>query len=125
WSGLEDAILLEYHAYAGDRELVLAALDAPDSIVPRVAGSHHYGRWVMLFSAVESLHVLGQHDRAAELHPMVVAALDAGFVCSPMFDCRLVQRTAGIAASSARRFDDAEWHFRIALRLAEELPHLP
>jgi len=125
WYGLEDAVLLEYHAYTGDAERVVSMLDAPDSLVPRMVGIHQYGRWGMLFSAVESLYVLGEHHRAAELHPMVEAALDAGFVCSPMFDCRLIRRTAGIAASSARRFDDAERHFRIALQQAAELPHLP
>lgn len=36
-----------------------------------------------------------------------------------------LERTAGIAATAARRFDDAERHFRTAFRQAAELPHRP
>jgi hypothetical protein len=38
---------------------------------------------------------------------------------------RLPDRVAGIAAMAGRCWDDAEAHFRTALRVAEELPHLP
>ena len=38
---------------------------------------------------------------------------------------RLLERTAGIAAAAGRCWDDAEEHFRTALRQAAELPHLP
>lgn len=40
-----------------------------------------------------------------------------------MFDCRLMQTRAGIAAAAARHSQDAESHYQRTLELALELPH--
>jgi hypothetical protein len=80
----------------------------------------------MLLSAVEGLSVLGERDRAASYYDLVVECIDrTGVVCAGFHDSRLVHRSAGIAAMAGRSWDDAEAHFRTALRQAEDLPHLP
>ncbi|HKY76488.1 MAG TPA: hypothetical protein VJS45_10120, partial [Acidimicrobiia bacterium] len=69
---------------------------------------------------------LGERDRAASYYDLVVECIErTGVICAGFQDSRLPQRTAGIAATDRRLWDDAEAHFRIALRQSEELPHLP
>jgi class 3 adenylate cyclase/tetratricopeptide (TPR) repeat protein len=125
--GWARALLFEYRAYAGQRDAALALLDAAeDNRMPTAGQANTWGRWVMLLSAVEGLYVLDERARAADLYDLVVECIDrTAIVCPNYNDCRLVQRTAGIAATAARSWDDAEDHFRTALRQAEELPHLP
>lgn len=80
----------------------------------------------MLLSAVEGLSVLGERDRAASYYDLVVECIErTRVICSGFQDSRLPQRTAGIAAMAGHSWDDAEAHFRTALRQAEDLPHLP
>ena len=80
----------------------------------------------MLLSAVEGLYVLGERDRAAGLYELVVECIErTRAICPNYNDMRLLERTAGIAAAAGRCWDDAEEHFRTALRQAGELPHLP
>jgi hypothetical protein len=70
--------------------------------------------------------VLGEHDRAAGLYELVVECIERTMtVCPTYIDCRLLERSAGIAALAGRCWDDAEGHLRTALRQAEDLPHLP
>ena len=96
-NGWSRAHLFEVFAYQGDHEAALALLDeAEDDRLPIAEQPNAWGRWTMLLSAVEGLYVLGERDRAA-----------------------------GIAAAAGRCWDDAEEHFRTALRQAGELPHLP
>ncbi len=127
WHGHCRAHLLEFLAYAGDRDAVLAMLDDADGNRMPVAGRiNQWGSWAVLFSAVEALHVLGEDRRAGDLHDLVVECIDVTRAVGGSYhDVRLVQRVAGIAAAAGRRWDAAEAHFRTALRQAEELPHLP
>ena len=125
--GWARALLFEYRAYAGERDAALALLDgADDNRMPTAGQANTWGRWVMLLSAVEGLYVLGEHTRAGDLYHLVVECIErTGVVCPNYNDCRLVQRTAGMAAAAARSWGDAEDHFRTALRQADELPHIP
>jgi tetratricopeptide (TPR) repeat protein len=126
-NGWDRALLFEYRAYAGDREAALAILDTvEDNRMPTPGQANGWGRWVMLLSAVEGLYVLGELNRAAELYDLVVECITRTRAVCPNFnDCRLVERAAGIAAMAGRRWDDAEGHFRTALRQAQTLPHRP
>ena len=126
-NGFARALLFEYLAYAGDREAALALLDkADDNRLPKAGQPNGWGKWIMLLSAVEGLYVLGERDRAAGFYDLVVECIErTRSVCPNYNDMRLPERAAGIAAAAGRRWDDAEEHFRTALRQATELPHLP
>lgn len=126
-NGWPQAQLFEYLAYVGDREAALSLLDkAEDNRLPKRGQPNAWGRWIMLLSAVEGLHVLGEHDQAAGFYDLVVECIErTRGICPSYIDMRLPERTAGIAAMAGRCWDDAEEHFRTALRQAAELPHLP
>jgi DNA-binding SARP family transcriptional activator len=126
-NGFARALLFEYLAYTGDRKAALALFDeADDNRLPVAGQPSGWGRWIMLLSAVEGLYVLGERDRAAGFYDLVVECIErTRTVCPNYNDMRLPERTAGIAAAAGRRWDDAEEHFRTALRQASELPHLP
>jgi hypothetical protein len=127
FDGVDRAFLFEFRAYAGECGAALAMLDgAEDSRMPVAGQPNQWGRWAMLLSVVEGLVVLDQMDRAAPLYELVCECIrDTASVCQPYFQGVLLERTAGIAAMAGRRWDDAETHFRTALRQAETLPHRP
>jgi hypothetical protein len=111
--------------YVGESQAARDPLDRVEDRLPDKWPSA-WGRWVLLTHAVEGLHVLGEHSRAGDLYPVMAECIErTAVVCLIYFDGRLLQRAAGIAAHSAGRFDDAERHFRTALRQAADLPHLP
>ena len=126
-NGLPEALLFEYLAYIGDRNAALAMLDdVEDNRLPTSGQPNGWGKWTMLLSAVEGLSVLGECDRAAALYDLVVECINlTNTVCPNYNDMRLPERAAGIAAAAGRRWEDAEGHYRTALRQAAELPHLP
>jgi len=126
-NGWNRGLLFEYLAYVGDREGALALLDdADDNRMPKAGQPNGWGPWMMLLSVVEGLYVMGERDRAAGFYDLVVECMDrTRSVCPHYNDMRLPERAAGIAAAAGRCWDDAEEHFRTALRQAAELPHLP
>lgn len=121
--GWDRSLLFELHAYAGERDEALAMLD--DGL-PVAGQPNGWGHWAMLLSAVEGLTVLGERDRAGAYYDLVIECIErTQAICAGFHDSRLVERSAGIAATAARRFDDAELHFNTALQQAVELPHRP
>ena len=70
----------------------------------------------------EARVLLGQADVAASLYPMVLEALDTGTV-TEFQTMELLQTGAGTAASAGGQWEEAEGHYRTALRQAHELPH--
>jgi class 3 adenylate cyclase/tetratricopeptide (TPR) repeat protein len=124
--GWDRSLLFEFRAYAGEREMALAMLDAEDAPLPVPGQPNGWGRWSMLLSAVEGLYVLGERDRAASYYGLVVECIErTRAICAGFHDSRLPHRTAGIAAMAGHSWDEAEVYFRTALRQADELPHLP
>lgn len=67
--------------------------------------------------------MLGEHDRAAELYPLVPELLQTGTVITSGSGLGLVEKTAGIAAAAGERWAAAEAHFERALKQAEAIPH--
>jgi len=126
-NGWHQALLFECLAYAGERQAAMAMLDeTDDNRLPKTGQPNGWGPWMMLLSAMEGLYVLGEHDRAAGFYDLVVECMErTRAVCPNYNDMRLVERAAGIAATAGQCWDDAEAHFRTALRQAAELPHLP
>ena len=116
--------LFDCLAYMGDRSAALALLDVRSAELPRAGEPNTWGSLTLLFSVVEGLAVLDERDRAAGLYGLVVESMArTRAVTGSFFDARLFERAAGIAAAAGRRYDDAEGHFRTAMRQAEELPH--
>ena len=126
-NGWNRGLLFECLAYIGDREAALALLDgADDNRMPKPGQPNGWGPWMVLLSTVEGLYIMGEHERAAGFYDLVVECMErTRSVCPHYNDMRLPERTAGIAAMAGRCWDDAEEHFRTALRQAAELPHLP
>jgi tetratricopeptide (TPR) repeat protein len=122
--GWDAAPLFECLAYLGKRSRALALLNERE--LPRPGEPKPTGAVAMLCSAVEGLAILGERDRAAELHPWIVDCYQrTGAVCPCFIDGRLLQRSAGIAAMAGGLWDQAEEHFRLALLEAESIPHRP
>jgi tetratricopeptide (TPR) repeat protein len=126
-NGWNRGLLFEYLAYTGDHAAALALLEeAEDNRLPVAGRPNAWGRWMMLVSVIEGLYVMGEQDRAAGFYDLVVECLArTRTVCPNYYDGRLPERAAGIAATAGRRWDDAERHFRAALRQATDLPHFP
>ncbi len=108
-------------AYAGDREGVLRELVTRRPLFPTRGRSHGLGSETSMLFAVEALAVIGEDDEAAGFYPLIVDAIDAGFLLR-QWDLRSIRTLAGIAARCAGRFDDAEHHFLAAIEECERIP---
>jgi tetratricopeptide (TPR) repeat protein len=108
-------------AYAGDREGALGELAARRSLFPVRGRSHGLGSSTLMLFAAEALAVMGEDAEAAGFYPLVVDAIESGYLLR-QWDLRSLQTLAGIAARCAGRFDDAERHFLAAIRESERIP---
>ena len=108
-------------AYTGDGD-VGALLDEKLSLLPQPGGRNSNGAWGLLLKTVEARALLGQRDAAASLYPLVLEALDTGTV-TEFQSMGLLQTGAGTAAAAGGQWEEAEGHYRAALRQAQELPH--
>jgi DNA-binding CsgD family transcriptional regulator len=121
-NGLEWGPFFQTLAYRGERTEALAVLDRKRAELPRAGQPNGYGSWHLLLWVTEGLYVLGERGRAAALYRLVSELAATGVVLQ-LFQGRLVERVAGIAAAAGERWEVAEAHFLTALRQAEELPH--
>ncbi|HJN45779.1 MAG TPA: hypothetical protein QF572_16555 [Vicinamibacterales bacterium] len=119
WSIWSNAVMVK--AYAGDGD-VGALLDERASFLPEAGRRNSNGAWGLLLRTVEARVLLGQHEAAASLYPLVLEALDTGTVIE-FQSMELLQKAAGTAAAAGSRWEVAEEHYRTAIRQAEELPH--
>ena len=78
-----------------------------------------FSHWFRLIAVVEPLVHLGLREQAGSLYRYLTQALDNGLRVDLW---QLTEKVAGIAASAAKRYDDAEGHFAAALEEAERLP---
>ena len=90
--------------------------------LPTGAGPSPWGSWAILHSAAEGLALLGEREAAAELYPLVVAAKRTGAIIVRVYDVRLLETVAGIAAHAGRLWEESETHFQAAVRIADETP---
>jgi tetratricopeptide (TPR) repeat protein len=125
-NGAEWALNLEYCGYEGRRQEALAMISARKSELPRLGERCGWGRWAILWGALESLVVLDEREAAAELYPLVRWCAECtGSMMVMQPDCRLLERGAGMASAAGADWDVAEAHFIAALQQAETLPHRP
>jgi class 3 adenylate cyclase/tetratricopeptide (TPR) repeat protein len=114
---------LEFHtlAHLGRRDEALRLFHKDRSRLP-TGRPATWGAWAILHGAVEGLMILGERDEAAALYPLVVESLATGSIYLKVYDIRLSETVAGMAAHAGRNWPEAEGHFRAALRLADALP---
>ncbi len=117
--GNQSATLFLIDCYLGRKEEALARLDG--GLLPSGSQAQGSGAWTMVVSGVEGLVVLGERERAAELYPWLLRAIETETVVAK-FAHRLVQTAAGIGAAAGRLWPEAQEHFETALRQAEEIP---
>jgi DNA-binding SARP family transcriptional activator len=118
--------LLECLAYLGERTEALALLESDAPGLPRPGDPRGWGSSTVLFSAVEGLAILGERERAGALYPLVLDVIGrTGSVCGTLYDGRLLERVAGVAAMAGQRWEVAEAHFTTALEQAGSIPHRP
>jgi class 3 adenylate cyclase/tetratricopeptide (TPR) repeat protein len=122
WHGLVDAFILLTQAYAGRRDEALAILDARSAQFPSPGGRAGTGVWLVTGTAVESLALLGERGRAAELYPLALDLASRGALVRG-WDYALTDRVAGIAAAAGEDWAGAEAHFRSAAALCDRLDH--
>jgi hypothetical protein len=79
------------------------------------------GAWTSLSCDVETRAVAGEMTRAAELYPLLAAALKVSAVFRP-YDFRLLETLAGISAGAGQDWGFRRGAFESAIRLAAELP---
>jgi len=80
-----------------------------------------WGRMSVLVGAAHASATAGLDDYVEELYDRIVAVAD--LVPHTWFDASLTRRVAGMCALRLKRWDEAEEHFRIALRQAGEIPN--
>jgi tetratricopeptide (TPR) repeat protein len=102
----------------------LAILDANAAALPAPGQPAFVGAWNALGAVLVGLVRLGERTRAAALYPHCLERVGMGFVSGALFG-GLAETVAGIAAASGERWEDAERHFNVALRVANEMPHVP
>ncbi|MGH8993223.1 MAG: hypothetical protein ACRDZ7_17080 [Acidimicrobiia bacterium] len=122
-NGWDTGPLLECLAYMGKRTEALALIDDALAQLPDPGSPIGFGPCTVILTAVEALTLLGERDRAAELHPLVVA-ITRGTVIGGFYDGRLLERSAGVAAMAGGRWTESEAHFCRALEQAATIPHV-
>jgi hypothetical protein len=77
----------------------------------------------MLLSVVEGLAILGEREELHSLMPLVTEAIATEVVLRWPGD-RLIRTVSGLANAACGRWAPAQRDFRIAMRQADELPHI-
>jgi class 3 adenylate cyclase/tetratricopeptide (TPR) repeat protein len=114
--------LVLLHGYRGERDEALhhyeelSRWDMPSSDSP-----NRFGVWDAFLAALEGLAMLGEDDEVAKLYPIARQAVQPARLFRG-WDYRVQTTLAGIAATAAERWDEAEDFFRRSIELVESLP---
>ncbi len=108
-------------AYAGNPDEARHLFEELSPRLPRPGQAATVGSWELAFSAVEALVLLGERDKAGALYPLVIEAMESGAVVAGQFHGRVLHMLAALAAGAGDRWDEAERHFRDALRQVETI----
>ena len=119
--GFGEGTLFRQMAYAGDRDGALGIFNERRECLPVLGQKNVRGSWWMLALVVEGLYIIGERSQAGQLYPLVREFIATGTVTLWSL-ARFTQTIAGIAATSARQYENAEEHFRIAMQQAESFP---
>jgi tetratricopeptide (TPR) repeat protein len=120
YTGWEQGALILYEALLGDSAEALQLYEGIEGELPQSGKPNTTGSWHLLAYGIEALDALGERERAGSLYPLAQELIATGTLY--LFNYRLVEATAGIAAASGQLWQEAERHFEAALRLTNELP---
>ena len=122
FAGQSASLLARHLAFQGrvDEVMELFVSVQSQSRLPSLDRVNGVGSWNCMLGFVEAFYVCGLYDQAAALSPLVERVLEIGKRWIT-FDGRLVETRAGLAAAAARQWDEAERHFTIARKVAEQM----
>src|SRR5215207_3302951 len=120
FAGQSAAVLARHLAYYGRAEEVMDLFESARSKLPSLDRVNGIGSWSCLLNFVEAFYLCGLNEQAVALSPLVegVLKLDERWIS---YDGRLARTRAGLAAVTARRWEEAERHFGIAREVAERM----
>jgi class 3 adenylate cyclase/tetratricopeptide (TPR) repeat protein len=118
--GQSVSLLARHLAYQGRAEEVLELFESTRSTLPSLDRASGVGSWNSMFGFVEALYLSELDEEAAALSTLVEGVLARGNSWIT-FDGRLVETRAGIAATAARRWEEAERYFAIAREVAARM----
>ena len=120
FAGQSAATLARHLAYYGRADEVRELFESARSKLPSLDRVNGIGSWSCLLNFVEAFCLCGLTEEAAELSPLLdrVLELDNRWIS---YDGRLARTRAGLAAVTARRWEEAERHFGIAREIAEQM----
>jgi tetratricopeptide (TPR) repeat protein len=121
WAGVGWAFKFLGRALAGEVETCRTLLAEQRARLPQAGEAATSGRMNMLTSAAEGCVIVGLDDEAAALYPIVAERVDVQPVGG--FYPVLAQRVAGMAATAAGLWDQAQEHFESGLRQSDEFPN--
>jgi tetratricopeptide (TPR) repeat protein len=113
FAGTSAPLLARHLAHSGRADEVLRIYESARSQIPSTDRLTGVGAWSCMLGMVEPLYSTGYRTEAAALSPLVEEALERGPDWITL-DCQLVRTRAGVVATAARRWDDAERHFTAA-----------
>jgi class 3 adenylate cyclase/tetratricopeptide (TPR) repeat protein len=120
FAGQSAATLARHLAYYGRADEVMELFESARSKLPSLDRVNGIGSWSCLLNFVEAFCLCGLNEEAAALSPLLekVLELDNRWIS---YDGRLARTRAGLAAVTARRWDEAERHFGMAREVAEQM----
>lgn len=119
WNSVFSGLLAHVLAYQGKHDEATALLDSVATELPQPGRPNPLGAWGLLLLSVDALVVMGKHEEAHRLYPLVTEALDQG---AKTIYGRSVFLAAGIAAAAGGDWAVADEHFRRSLEFALEHP---
>jgi tetratricopeptide (TPR) repeat protein len=122
WTGIGWAAKFVNRAMAGEVETCRELLAQQRTLLPDPGETAPTGRIMMLYAAAKGCVIVGLAEEAAALYPLVNARVDA-MPIGNLFDMTLAHRIAGMAATAAGLWDEAQAHFEAAARQAREYPN--
>jgi tetratricopeptide (TPR) repeat protein len=114
--------LVLLQAYLGDRDASCDAFERLRPGFPQQGDPAYVGAWDSFLAAVEGMAMLDEREALAELHPRVIDILTFNKLFRG-WDYRLVLTVAGMSATCAGLWTEAEAHFTEAMRIADTLPY--
>lgn len=115
------SLMAVIRAYRGEQGELLRLLDSRAPALPDVGARPTRDVWRVVWAAAEALHVAGERERSAALHPLVLQSMRSGQIFT-FYTQRLLSLLAALTALDAGLIDDARRFFDEALRIADELP---
>jgi class 3 adenylate cyclase/tetratricopeptide (TPR) repeat protein len=119
-AGQSAGSLARHLAYYGRADEVMELFQSARSKLPSLDRVNGIGSWSGLLNFVEAFYLCDLSEEAAALTPLLEGVLELDKRWTS-YDGRLASTRVGLAAITARRWDEAERHFAIAREVAEQM----